>query len=72
MDSNIHCDQADESEGVEAGVELGVELGAGTAALDELSPAVEGVFASAAGALLSDSEPGLESESEAGALLLGA
>ena len=58
--------------GVELDVELGVELDAGAGALDEVSVVAEGVFASAAGALLSDSELGLESESEAGALLLGA
>ena len=49
-----------------------MELGAEAGAPDELSAAVEGVLASAAGALLSDSDSGLESESEAGALLLGA
>ena len=58
--------------GVELDVELGVELGAGAGALDELSAALEGVFASAAGALLSDSASDLGLESVAGELLLGA
>ena len=67
-DSKIYQDQVDEFEDVEDGVELGV----GAGELDELSPAVEGAFASAAGVLFSDSDLGLESESEADALLLEA
>jgi hypothetical protein len=67
-DSKIYQDQVDEFEDVEDGV----ELGAGAGALDEVSDVAEGVFASAAGVLLSDSDLGLESESEADALLLEA
>ena len=58
--------------GVELDVELGVELDAGAGALDEVSVVAEGVLVSAAGVFLSESELGLESESEACALLLGA